>query len=207
MATQAAERASARVGAPSDREILIVTDRLAFATTRRMCKLPRGCVLFDFDDALVIARAAAWQAHLDYNPARGMQWKPWIITRAQKSLLEAFRQRRYGAPQSRLGHPVPTFLSLEVCYIRDADGEATPMVETVADPRDAYALVDDQAEVQAIATAALRGVTERLRELLMSRYFDEMTHAEAAKRLGVGCGRVRQLHPVALRQAREAIGR
>jgi RNA polymerase sigma factor (sigma-70 family) len=68
-----------------------------------------------------------------------------------------------------------------------------------ADPRDAFADVDMRASLQ----AALRGLPPRQRAVIVLRFFDDFTEAQAADVLGCSVGTVKSQGAKALAKLRE----
>ena len=192
------------IGAARDAATIARLERLAANTTRRVHFLPRGHVLFDYDDALSVARLAAWKAHRDYRADAGCRWETWIILKVRHALLEAFRSVDYGAAVTRGGVRTPEFLALEA-FLRprvyvDSD-QPTQVEELFADPR------DEPSEIAARLDCAnvlrvLRWLPAREAEVLRAYYLEDVTHRVIARRLELSESRVHQLHRQALDRAR-----
>ena len=196
----------ARVGAPrTDAEAEARVGRLAFNTTRRMCFLPRGPVLFDADDAYAVAFEGGWSAHRRYKSNCHCRWDSWVIQGIRYSLQEAFRSFDYGAKRNRGGVRAPEFVPLEAqvrAFRTVSDDDSEPGVsDVIADPHDAFAAKDLELDCAAVIRV-LRWLPPREAAVLRAHYLEGQTHKDIARRLERSESRVFQLHQQALVRAR-----
>lgn len=185
-------------------------ERLVQTTTRRVCFLPRGPVLFDYDDALAVARIAAWKAHVAYQPSFRCRWDSWVITKIRLALKEAFRSFDTGAQFNRAGVRAPDFVPLEATLRAKVNGSNEPespskVEDTLADPHDAFAACETRLECGTVLRV-LRWLTPREAAVLRGYYLEDVTLKVIAGRLELSESRVHQIHQKALERARMMLG-
>jgi DNA-directed RNA polymerase specialized sigma subunit len=185
-------------GAMGAADALALTDAWAARTLDRMLKgrevfQPTG---IEYEDLLVIARTAAWQASKSYEAARGMTLQSWVITQTGYAVREACRNRRHDGARAATVHRLRT-VSLET--LRTPDGK---LVE-FADPRDHYAPV----EAALVAAFLARIMPPRTFAIFIEYYGRDRLAAEVGAEHGIGQQRIYQIAMAGKQQAREALSR
>lgn len=98
--------------------------------------------------------------------------------------------------------PLDRSLSLDSA-ITGEDGEEAPWYALIQDPQDAIAEAEEQIHYRqlqsAVRTAMEEELTERLRDVLRLRYWDNMTLEAAGASKGISANQVRQLEEKAIR--------
>ncbi len=173
---------------------------IARKTVRRMCFLRRGLVLFDYDDALSVGMIAGALAVGSWSDSRA-SFETHVITRVRTALLEAFRNRDYGAPRTRGGVVTPECISLEK---RIREDEPETVADCIPDPVDAIAAVID-ADCHAGTLRVLNWIPPREATVLRGLYLEGALAKEMAARLDLSSSRIVQLHRQALGRAREML--
>jgi RNA polymerase sigma factor (sigma-70 family) len=155
--------------------------------------LPAG---MEYEDLLVIARAAAWAGARAYNPERGSAFRSWVIGQVKHAIHEACRKRKYGGMRAGIVHRLE-FVSLEL--MRDEDGDP---IEP-ADPHNPY----PAAEARIIADYLARVLPSRTYAIFEEYFARERTGRDVGADYGITQSRVWQIIGDGRAKAREALER
>ena len=183
---------------PSDSEAAVIIGRLAGYTTKRMCFIPRGRVLFDVDDFYAVAYEGGWKAHARFDSSFDCAWKSWVIHGIRRSIQEALRNFDYGARKNRSGVIAPEFVPLTGAE----DSNDDELIDRIADPRDDYAAKAVELDC-AVVIRAMRWIPPREAQVLRSYFLEGMTMKTIARQMEISESRVFQIHAqakVSLRQ-------
>lgn len=139
-----------------------------------------------FDELLSAAGLGASQARAGIRPGtNATQARAFVLRRAQGAIIDDLRSRN---PGSRSEHrPAP------VLHLEDLDTDVRATGREL-----------EQVEARAIVAAALAGLTDRERRVLIATTGQGHSLAEVATALGVTESRISQIRTAALAKARQA---
>ena len=148
------------------------------------------------EDAWQEARIALLRAMRDYNPERGNRFTTVYYTYLKNALLDYIHMSRFNKHYSKRNHSrsAPLFVSLFDTVV--TKGEERTLLDTIADPEDHFARVEEQLDAVMEVENLLSGLNDRDRSILILRFGlngeEPMSYRQIGERLGLTRERIRQ---------------
>jgi RNA polymerase sigma factor (sigma-70 family) len=148
------------------------------------------------EDAWQEARIALLRAMRDYNPERGNRFTTVYYTYLKNALLDYIHMSRFNKHYSKrnCSRSAPLFVSLFDTVV--TKGEEHTLLDTIADPEDHFARVEEQLDAVMEVENLLSGLNDRDRSILILRFGlngeEPMSYRQIGERLGLTRERIRQ---------------
>lgn len=148
------------------------------------------------EDAWQEARIALLRAMRDYNPERGNRFTTVYYTYLKNALLDYIHMSRFNKHYSKRNYSrsAPLFVSLFDTVV--TKGEEHTLLDTIADPEDHFARVEEQLDAVMEVENLLSGLNDRDRSILILRFGlngeEPMSYRQIGERLGLTRERIRQ---------------
>ena len=153
------------------------------------------------EDAWQEARIALLRAMRDYNPQRGNRFTTIYYTYLKNALLDYIHMSRFNTHYNKRNYSksVPLFVSLFDTVVTKNDEhtlEEHALLDTIADPEDHFARVEERLDAVMEVEKLLSGLNDRDRSILILRFGlngeEPMTYRQIGDRLGLTRERIRQ---------------
>jgi RNA polymerase sigma factor (sigma-70 family) len=152
------------------------------------------------EDAWQEARIALLRAMRDYNPERGNRFTTVYYTYLKNALLDYIHMIRFNTHYNKRNYSrsTPLFVSLfDTVVTKDEEYlEEHTLLDTIADPEDRLARVEEQLDAVMEVEKLLSGLNDRDRSMLIMRFGlngeEPMTYRQIGDRLGLTRERIRQ---------------
>lgn len=152
------------------------------------------------EDAWQEARIALLRAMRDYNPERGNRFTTIYYTYLKNALLDYIHMSRFNTHYNKRNYSrsTPLFVSLFDTVVTKGEEylEEHTLLDTIADPEDHFARVEERLDAVTEVEKLLSGLNDRDRSILILRFGlkgeEPMSYRQIGERLGLTRERIRQ---------------